>query len=70
MHAIQTADVAQAVAWLDTVDPSIELPEIRLNAVTRGPWARDPMVPLEVERRAAAGNPVNTTERVSNAESS
>jgi NADP-dependent 3-hydroxy acid dehydrogenase YdfG len=54
MYAIQTADVANAVAWLDTVDPSVELPEIRLNAVTRGPWAREPMVPIEVERRAAA----------------
>jgi NAD(P)-dependent dehydrogenase (short-subunit alcohol dehydrogenase family) len=53
MHAIRTTDVADAVAWLDTVDPSVDLPEIRLSAVTRGPWARQPVVPLEVERRAA-----------------
>jgi NADP-dependent 3-hydroxy acid dehydrogenase YdfG len=62
MYAIQTADVANAVAWLDTVDPSVELPEIRLNAVSRGPWAREPMVPIEVERRTAAAkaaSPVN-----------
>jgi len=41
------------VAWLDTVDPSVDLPEIRLHAITRGPSAREPVVPLEVERRAA-----------------
>jgi NAD(P)-dependent dehydrogenase (short-subunit alcohol dehydrogenase family) len=52
MYAIQVTDVAAAVAWLDTVDPSVDLPEIRLNAVTRGPWAREPVVPIEVERRA------------------
>ena len=29
---------------------SVDLPEIRLNAVTRGPSARPPIVPLEVQR--------------------
>ena len=53
MYAIQVSDVAEAVAWLDTVDPSVDLPEIRLHAITRGPAAREPVVPLEVERRAA-----------------
>jgi NADP-dependent 3-hydroxy acid dehydrogenase YdfG len=53
MYAIRAADVAEAVAWLDTVDPSVELPEIRLHAVTRGPAARAPVVPIEVQRRAA-----------------
>jgi len=53
MYAIRAADVAEAVAWLDTVDPSVDLPEIRMNAVTRGPWSREPVVPTEVERRAA-----------------
>ena len=52
MYAIRASDVAEAVAWLDTVDPSVDLPEIRLNAVERGPWSREPVVPLEVERRA------------------
>lgn len=56
MYAIQSSDVAEAVAWLDTVDPSVDLPEIRLNAVTRGPSARKPVVPNEVRRRRA-GNP-------------
>ena len=52
MDAIQASDVAEAVAWLDTVDPSVDLPEIRLNAVRRGPFAREPVVPNEVRRRA------------------
>jgi NAD(P)-dependent dehydrogenase (short-subunit alcohol dehydrogenase family) len=54
MHAIGAPDVARTVAWLDTVDPSVDLPEIRLNAITRGPWARLPIVPEEAERRRAA----------------
>lgn len=52
MYAIQVSDVAEAVAWLDTVDPSVDLPEIRLNAVRRGPFAREPVVPTEARRRA------------------
>ncbi|MCV7398807.1 SDR family oxidoreductase [Mycobacterium fragae] len=55
MYAIQVSDVADAVAWLDTVDPSVDLPEIRLNAVRRGPFAREPVVPTEARRRAARG---------------
>ena len=53
MYAVTVGDVAEAVAWLDTVTGSVDLPEIRLNAVTRGPSARPPVVPLEVRRRAA-----------------
>ena len=52
MQAIKVSDVADAVAWLDTVDPSVDLPEIRLSAVLRGPYARVPVVPEEVQRRA------------------
>lgn len=54
MQAIQVADVADAVAWLDTVDPSVDLPEIRLSAVRRGPYAQLRVVPDEVHRRAAS----------------
>lgn len=54
MYAIQVSDIAAAVAWLDTVDPSVELPEIRLSAVQRGPYARPPVVPTEARRRATA----------------
>jgi NAD(P)-dependent dehydrogenase (short-subunit alcohol dehydrogenase family) len=53
MNAIAASDVADAVAWLDTVDPSVDLPEIRLHAARRGPFAREPVVPDEVRRRAA-----------------
>jgi NAD(P)-dependent dehydrogenase (short-subunit alcohol dehydrogenase family) len=56
MHAIRAADVADTVAWLDTIDPSVDLPEIRLNAIARGPSARTPVVPTEVERRRATGD--------------
>jgi NAD(P)-dependent dehydrogenase (short-subunit alcohol dehydrogenase family) len=56
MHAIRAADVAETVAWLDTIDSSVDLPEIRLNAITRGPSARKPVVPNEVERRRATGD--------------
>lgn len=54
MYAIQVSDIAAAVAWLDTVDPSVELPEIRLSAVQRGPYARPPVVPTEARQRATA----------------
>jgi len=53
MKAIQVSDVAETVAWLDTVDPSVDLPEIRLSAVPRGPFARQAVVPTEARRRAA-----------------
>ena len=53
MHAIQVSDIAEAVAWLDTVESSVDLPEIRLSAVQRGPFARAPIVPTEARRRAA-----------------
>ena len=51
MYAITAHDVAEAVVWLDTVAPAVDVPEIRLNAVVRGPSARPPVVPLEAQRR-------------------
>jgi NAD(P)-dependent dehydrogenase (short-subunit alcohol dehydrogenase family) len=54
MYAIRANDVAEAVAWLDTVSPSVDLPEIRLHAVRRGPYAPEPVVPIEAARRAGA----------------
>lgn len=51
MYAIRVSDVADAVAWLDTVDPSVDLPEVRLSAVRRGPFARPPVAPTEARRR-------------------
>ncbi|MBZ4611542.1 SDR family oxidoreductase [Mycobacterium avium] len=55
MYAIAVSDVAEAVVFLDTVDPSVDLPEIRLSAVQRGPFARPPVVPTEARRRAQRG---------------
>jgi len=43
MQTVTAADVGEAVAWLDTVDNSVDLPEIRLNAVRRGPFSRHPV---------------------------
>jgi NAD(P)-dependent dehydrogenase (short-subunit alcohol dehydrogenase family) len=57
MYAIAVSDVADAVAWLDTVDPSVDLPEVRLNAVRRGPFARPPVVPTAARRRAEQQKP-------------
>ena len=37
MYAIRVSDVAETVAWLDTVDSSVDLPEIRLS-----PWSAAP----------------------------
>lgn len=62
MYAIQVSDVANAVAWLDTVDPSVDLPEIRLSAVQRGPFARPPIVPIEAHRRRNALNSPRSSE--------
>ncbi|OMC41374.1 oxidoreductase [Mycobacterium sp. GA-1841] len=47
MHAVTADDVAQAVVFLDTVPASVDLPEIHLNAITRGPHARPPTVPRD-----------------------
>jgi NAD(P)-dependent dehydrogenase (short-subunit alcohol dehydrogenase family) len=57
MYAIAVSDVADAVAWLDTTNPSVDLPEVRLNAVQRGPFARPPVVPTEARRRAEQQRP-------------
>ncbi|MBY0387307.1 MAG: SDR family oxidoreductase [Mycobacterium pseudokansasii] len=57
MYAIQVSDIAETVAWLDTVDSSVDLPEIRLSAVRRGPFARPPVVPTEARRRASLKSP-------------
>lgn len=52
MYAITADDVADTVSWLDTVAGSVQLPEIRLDAVTRGPLSRPPVQPLDERRRS------------------
>lgn len=45
MHALDAEQVAAAVVWLDTLDPSVVLPEMQLRATTVGPYAPEPYVP-------------------------
>ena len=45
MHTLQAKDVADAVAFLDGLDPSVVVPEILLRAVEEGPLAPDPVLP-------------------------
>lgn len=45
MHALAADQVAAAVVWLDTLDPSVVLPELALRATMVGPFAQEPYVP-------------------------
>ena len=45
MHALSPEQVADAVVWLETLDPAVVLPELELRAVTAGPFVGEPFVP-------------------------
>ncbi len=45
MHALDAEQVAAAVTWLDTLDPSVVLPEVELRATRVGPFAPEPFIP-------------------------
>lgn len=45
MRALDVDHVAEAIAWLDTLDPSVVLPELELRATEAGPFAPEPFVP-------------------------
>ena len=45
MHALAAEQVAEAVLWLESLEPSVVLPEIELRAVTVGPFAPELFVP-------------------------
>ena len=45
MYALGADQVADAVLWLESIDPSVVVPEIELRAVTVGPFAPDLFVP-------------------------
>ena len=45
MLALDVEAVAQAIAWLADLDPSVVLPEIRMQATEKGPFAPAPFVP-------------------------
>jgi NAD(P)-dependent dehydrogenase (short-subunit alcohol dehydrogenase family) len=57
MHTLRPQDVADAIGFLDRLDPSVVLPEMELRAVEEGPHAPEPLLPeaarakLELERR-------------------
>lgn len=51
MHALDAEQVAGAVVWLDTLDPSVVLPELELRATSVGPFAPEPYVPEAARER-------------------
>jgi NAD(P)-dependent dehydrogenase (short-subunit alcohol dehydrogenase family) len=55
MHALAVGQVADAVVWLDTLDPSVVLPEIELRAVNVGPFAPELFVPEAARERGRTG---------------
>jgi NAD(P)-dependent dehydrogenase (short-subunit alcohol dehydrogenase family) len=44
MRTLGVAEVAETVAWLDTLPPNVALPEVVLASVEAGPFAPDPFV--------------------------
>jgi NAD(P)-dependent dehydrogenase (short-subunit alcohol dehydrogenase family) len=51
MRTLQVPEVAEAVAWLDTLPPNVTLPELRLASVDTGPFAPEPYVPEAARAR-------------------
>jgi len=45
MLALDVDDVAKTIAWLDTLSPSVSLPEVAVSSVDKGPFAPEPFVP-------------------------
>jgi NAD(P)-dependent dehydrogenase (short-subunit alcohol dehydrogenase family) len=50
MRTLGVAEVAEAVAWLDSLPGNVVLPEIRLSSVDQGPFAPEPVVPPTARR--------------------
>lgn len=55
MHALDATQTAEAVLWLDTLDPSVVLPEIELRATTTGPFAPELYVPEAAQALGRTG---------------
>ena len=45
MRTLSVPEVAEAVAWLDTLPPNVSLPELFLTSVDTGPFAPTPYIP-------------------------
>jgi NAD(P)-dependent dehydrogenase (short-subunit alcohol dehydrogenase family) len=56
MHTLRSSDVADAVAFLDGLDPSVVLPELVMRAAQEGPLAPEPLLP-EADRAKLARSP-------------
>ncbi len=50
MRTLGVAEVAETVAWLDTLPPNVALPEVALASVEAGPYAPEPFVPPAARR--------------------
>ena len=57
MHALASDQVAAAVLWLDTLDPSVVLPEIELRATEVGPFAAELFVPEAAQALGRTARP-------------
>jgi hypothetical protein len=57
MHTLQATDVADAVVFLDSLDPSVVLPEMLIRAADEGPLAPEPVRPeaFRAKERPAGG---------------
>ena len=51
MMALDVEDVARTIVWLDSLPPSVVLPEIEMRAVAKGPFAPPPFVPPAARAR-------------------
>jgi NAD(P)-dependent dehydrogenase (short-subunit alcohol dehydrogenase family) len=50
MRTLGVAEVAETVAWLDTLPRNVALPEVQLASVEAGPYAPEPFVPPAARR--------------------
>jgi len=55
MVPLAAEDVAEAIVWLDTLPPRVVLPELRMKAVERGPFAPELVVPPAAKARGRTG---------------
>lgn len=59
MHVLEVDQVVDTIVWLDTLHPSVVLPEIELRAATTGPHAARVLVPEAARQlgRTEPGSP-------------
>ena len=51
MHTLTSKDVTDAVVFLDSLAPSVVLPELYLRAADEGPLAPEPVLPTAYQRK-------------------